>query len=363
MLNAKENLREALKPDGRPDRFVNSYEFMRVVFGPNFLTRNLPNPGELNKVDNWGVTYSFPLGTPGPFPIDTPDKVLIKDIEDWKERLKAPVTDYPDALWEVGQGMMAAIDGEKCFKACFVAPGLFEQFHAFCGITDALVYFMTDEDEVKELLKYLKDWELRVAEQLCSHLHPDALLHHDDWGSEQNSFLRPEMFDEFFTEYYKEIYGYYHDHGVEVVIHHNDSYGANLVPYMIDMGIDIWQGCMRSNNVPELVDRYKGQIAFMGNIDNKQVDFDGWTIEDCEKAAQMALEGMGPNSYIPCITQGIPGGVYPGTYMALVDALDACNAKRFGHSVDELKAARDQMDVFEYALEDVMPERAAHNRR
>ena len=66
MLTAKENLRETLKPDGHPDRFVNSYEFMRVVFGSNFFSRNLPDPGELNKVDNWGVTYSFPLGTPAP---------------------------------------------------------------------------------------------------------------------------------------------------------------------------------------------------------------------------------------------------------------------------------------------------------
>ena len=363
MLTAKENLRETLKPNGKPDRFVNSYEFMRVVFGPNFFSRNLPNPGELNKVDNWGVTYSFPLGTPGPFPLESPDKLLITDIEDWKERVKAPSTDYPEALWEMSQGMAAAIDGDKCFKACFVAPGLFEQFHAFCGITDALVYCMTDEEEVKELLKYLKDWELQLAEQLCSRLHPDAILHHDDWGSETNSFMRPEMFDEYFTEYYKEIYGYYHDHGVEVIIHHNDSYGANLVPYMIEMGIDVWQGCMRSNDVPELVDKYKGQIAFMGNIDNKQVDFDGWTVEDCEAAARLALEGMEPASYIPCITQGIPGGVYPGTYMGLVNSIDKLNAERFGHSVEDLAAARDQLDVFEYALEDVMPERAKFNKR
>ena len=243
------------------------------------------------------------------------------------------------------------------------APLLFEQFHAFCGITDALVYCMTDEDEVKELLKYLKDWELQLAEQLCSRLHPDAILHHDDWGSETNSFMRPEMFDEYFTEYYKEIYGYYHDHGVEVIIHHNDSYGANLVPYMIEMGIDVWQGCMRSNDVPALVDKYKGQIAFMGNIDNKQVDFDGWTVADCEKAARLALEGMEPAGYIPCITQGIPGGVYPGTYMGLVNSIDKLNAERFRHSLEELAAARDQLDVFEYALEDVMPERAKYNQR
>ena len=345
MLTAKDNLREVLKPNGNPDRFVNQYEFMRIVFPPNILANPMPTHGQLNVKNMWGVYYSYPEGNPGPFPLDTPDKVLIDDIEDWKEKVKDPGTDWPDELWNVTQGMMDAIDGEKCFKACFVAPGLFEQVHAFCGITDAMMYYLTNEDEMHELLKFLTDWELRVAEKICDRLHPDAILHHDDWGSEMNSFLRPEMFDEYFTEHYKQIYSYYHDHGVELIVHHNDSYGANLIPYMIEMGIDIWQGCMRSNNVPELVEKYKGQITFMGNIDNKQVDFDGWTVEDCERAALMAVENMEPHSYIPCITQGGPGSVYEGTYMELIKAIDKYNAKRFGCTVEDIQSARDELQI------------------
>lgn len=61
-----------------------------------------------------------------------------------------------------------------------------------------------------------------------------ALLHHDDWGSAKNSFLSPDMFDEFLTPYYKKIYGYWKERGIEVIIHHNDSYSRNLVLSMID---------------------------------------------------------------------------------------------------------------------------------
>ena len=61
------------------------------------------------------------------------------------------------------------------------------------------------------------------------------------------------------------------------MIHHADSYAATLVPYMIDMGIDIWQGCMESNNVSELVKKYGGKITFMGDIDNKAIGLPGWT--------------------------------------------------------------------------------------
>ena len=145
-----------------------------------------------------------------------------------------------------------------------MAPGIFEQSHHLCAIDNALMYFITNPEEMKDLIKYLTEYELRVAENVCDHLHPNALFHHDDWGSEINSFLRPEMFAEFFVDSYKEIYGYYKSRGAEFVFHHNDSYGANLIPYMIEMGIDVWQGTMESNNVKELLEEYKGKIAFMG---------------------------------------------------------------------------------------------------
>lgn len=157
-----------------------------------------------------------------------------------------------------------AVDGEQAFKAAFVAPGLFEQTHHLCEISNALVYYITNPDEMHDLIKYLTEWELELAEGICSNLHPDALFHHDDWGGLDSTFMSPAMFDEFLLEPYKEIYGYYHSHGVELVIHHSDSYAATLVPSMIEMGIDVWQGCMETNNLPELIRKYGGKISFMG---------------------------------------------------------------------------------------------------
>ena len=46
-----------------------------------------------------------------------------------------------------------------------------------------------------------------------------------------------------------------------------DCYAATLVPMMIEAGIDIWQGCMTTNNVPELIKNYGGKISFIGDIE------------------------------------------------------------------------------------------------
>lgn len=334
MLNAKENMREVIK-GGNPERFVNQYEAIQLLFTPTVFHDALLQPGMENVKNAWGVTNSFPEGVPGQFPVHTPDKIVVQDIEHWKDYVHAPSLDFPEEEWGKVKEMYDAVDGTKAYKATFIAPGLFEQSHHLCEISNALMYYIEYEDEMHDLIKYLTEYELKLAELVCSHLKPDALFHHDDWGGERSTFMSPAMFEDFFVDAYKQIYGYYKDHGVELVFHHSDSYAATFVPAMIEMGIDVWQGPMRSNDVPGLIKKYGGKISFMGDIDNKYVDFEGWTKEDCRRAAIESMESCGMKYYIPCITQGGPGSVYKGSYQALADCIDEYNKEKFGVEVTE----------------------------
>ena len=330
MLNAKQNMQEVIR-GGTPARFVNQYEAFSLLFHPYFMFGPpMAQKGGPDIVNAWGVTNSFPANTPGSFPVHTPDKIVVKDIENWQDYVKPPPLNFSDEQWAIAKGMYDAVDGTQSYKAVFVAPGLFEHTHHLCEITNALTYYITNPDEMHALIKCLTDWELELAEGICKHLKPDALFHHDDWGSEKSTFMSPDMFAEFFLEPYKKIYGYYKDNGVELVVHHADSFAATLVPYMIEMGIDIWQGCMESNNVPELIKQYGGKISFMGAIDNKSVDFTGWTQDDVRNVVRRTIDACGNKYFIPCITQGGPGSLYEGTYMALVEEIDKYSIEKFG---------------------------------
>jgi len=344
MLTARENMRRTVFGGGEPDRFVNQYEAIQLLmnaFTPHSGPRPA-NPGDEDKVNAWGVTYGWPEHLPAGFPVHTPDKIVIKDIENWRDYVKAPSLKYPQEEWDVFKEQYDAIDREKSYAAAFVAPGLFEQTHHLSEIANALTYYITNPAEMHDLIKYLTEFELELAEGICTYLKPDALFHHDDWGSELSTFLNPDMFADFFVEPYKEIYGYYHDHGVEMVVHHSDSYAATLVPSMIEMGIDVWQGCMESNEVFKLLDKYRGQIAFMGNIDNKYIDREGWNNEIAAELLYTRMpEGMDKRSYIPSITQGGPGSTcYKGAYSALAEEIDKRNALLFGLKVEDIEAAR-----------------------
>jgi hypothetical protein len=336
MLTAKQNMQETIR-GGKPDRFVNQYEAVQLLFHPYMMHANSASKGMVNVVNAWGVTNSFPENVPGAFPVHTKEKIVVKDIEHWRDYVHAPDLKFTDEEWAMWKAQYDAVDGSQSYKATFIAPGLFEQSHHLCEISRALEYYALYPDEMHELIDYLTEWELKLAEGICTHLKPDAIFHHDDWGGEKSTFMSPAMFEDFFVEPYKKIYGYYHDHGVELIFHHADSYSATLVPDMIEMGIDVWQGCMETNNVPELVKKYGGKITFMGDIDNKSMDFPGWTREDCAKAARRACSRNGSKYFIPCITQGGPGSVYPGAYAVLTEEIDKYSEEVFGIKAADIK--------------------------
>ena len=292
MLTIRQNLLETIH-GGNPDRFVKQYEFLKILQNPLSLHNPRPPRGGADVPNAWGVTYSWPEHVVASFPVHTPEKVVIKDITHWKDYVHAPSLDFPEAEWEPFIKQAEEVDRNEYFVAPMVAPGLFEQCHHLGEIQQTLMNFYDEPEHMKDLIKYLAEFELKLAEQICSHLKPDALFHHDDWGSQVSTFFSPDMFEEFYLPAYKEIYGYYKAHGVELIVHHSDSYAATLVPYMIDMGIDIWQGVMTTNNIPELIKKYGGKISFMGGIDSAKIDYEGWSKDVIAKEVKRACDENG----------------------------------------------------------------------
>ena len=158
MLTARQNLEEVIK-GGNPDRFSNQYEGLKLLFHPFMMFSSpLLQKGQPDVVNAWGITNSFPDNVPGAFPVHTPDKILIKDIEHWQDYVKrAPASGFPDEMWGATMGMASMADRENQFIAPFIAPGLFEQCHHFCEIQNAMIYLYEYPDEMHDLIKFLTD--------------------------------------------------------------------------------------------------------------------------------------------------------------------------------------------------------------
>ncbi|MDR0857711.1 MAG: uroporphyrinogen decarboxylase [Oscillospiraceae bacterium] len=327
MLTKRQNLLETIN-GGKPDRFVNQYEPFSIIMATPFKNPQ-PSLGDVNIVDAWGVTKSWLPNTPGPFPVHDEAHILLKDVTKWRDVLRKPNLIFSDAEWEPFVKAAEAIDRKEQFATMFYAPGVFEQCHYFMEISRCCENLALEPEAMLEVIDLITEYEIEYAEQVCKYLKPDALFHHDDWGTQKSTFISPAMFEEFFVPAYKKIYAYYKSHGVELVIHHSDSYAATLVPFMIDVGIDIWQGVMKSNNLPELVRKYGGKISFMGGIDSAAVDFPGWTREVVAAEVKRVCEENGKLYFIPNASQGLPMSNFPGVYEALSEEIDKMSALMF----------------------------------
>ena len=300
MLTKRQNLMETIR-GGSPDRFVNQYEAFRLIQNP--LGGHNPNPkyGEMNVKNAWGITRSWPKGTPGAFPVHTPEKVVIKDIRHWRDYVHAPSVKFSDAEWEPFIKQAEETDRRESFVMPFVAPGLFEQCHHLGEIQTTLINLYEEPEAMHELIDYLTDFELQLAEEICTHLKPNGLFHHDDWGSQTSTFMSPAMFEEFYLPGYKKIYGYYKSHGVELIVHHSDSYAATFVPYMI----------------------------VMGGIDSAKVDYEGWSRNVIAREVKRACDENGKYYFIPNASIGLPTSTYEGVYDVITQEIDKYSREVF----------------------------------
>lgn len=325
MLTKRQNLMETIK-GGNPDRFVKQYEFMHFIMETPGGT--FPQPGQTIK-NEWGITFTWPEGQIGGFPVHDEEHKVLKDITEWRKYVKAPAIPTSEEAWVAAVEHANSVDRNEEFVTIFVAPGVFEMCHHLMSMEDALMALYEEPELMHELIDYLTEHELAYAKALIDHLHPDCIFHHDDWGGQKSSFISPAMFEEFYLPAYKKIYGFYKDNGVELLIHHSDSYAANLVPFMLEMGVDIWQGVMTTNNTPELIKKYGGQLSFMGDIDSGVVDFPTWTPEIIAKEVERACKNCGKLYFIPCQTQGGNWSSFPGVYDTISQEVDRVSKEMF----------------------------------
>lgn len=326
MLTAKQNLQETIK-GGKPERFVNQNEFLEFIFEVP-LVSYCPGPGT-EIVDEWNVLWRWPEGQLGPFPVHDGDHKVIKDVTEWKKYVKAPDHYKDQAAWEEAKKHAAHIDQNEKYPAIMIFPGIFEMTHSLMGMEDALMGLYEEPEAMHELIDYYTDYLLDYAKVLVEQIGPKAIYQHDDWGSQISTFMSPETFREFFLPSYKKIFAFYKNNGVELIIHHSDSYAATLVPCMIEMGIDIWQGVMNTNNIPQLIKEYGGKISFMGGIHSGEVDFPDWTSEIVKEHVDKACREFGKKYFIPNLTQGADVSSFPGVYEAVTAEIDVMSREMF----------------------------------
>ena len=311
MMTPRELFLELLKPDGQPDRQLCQYEALHMCLNDpiNTYLRGNRKRGTVSK-DRWGTTISFPADAPGPMPVTTDGLAVCPDITRWRETVHAPDIAACTEGWEACRAAARAACGEEKLLAGFMGTGIFEQCHFLMGFEDTLTNLYEHPQEMHALIDYITTYRLLYVKLLIDNLRPDVIFSHDDWGTKDALFMKPEMWREFFKEPYRRFYGYIRSRGV-IAIHHADSYLVPIVEDMAEIGIQVWQGVLPENDIPALQQKLHGRLVLMGGM-GAAIDRTDAAPEEIYGYAMDTLRRCCPGGhYIPSITYGLPGAVYP----------------------------------------------------
>ncbi|MEE0954318.1 MAG: uroporphyrinogen decarboxylase family protein [Eubacterium sp.] len=335
MLTPKQNILEALKFDkGHPECLLNSFTMMKPIGGdPCFKLIRGNRIRGTESTDAWGTHISFPQDAPAAIPIVTPENQVIKDISEWKDYVKVPdLIGKCSEGWETALENKAKIDQDKYLTCVIMGTGIFEQMHMLMTFEDTLTSFLEDPDATHELIDCICEYRYTYMKLVVDHLHPDLIISHDDWGSKNSLFFSPDIWREFFKEPYRRLYSYLHSEGV-IVMHHGDSYMQPIVPDMAEIGVDIWQGVLNTNDIALLSEQVGDRMLLMGGVDSV-IDRADASEEEIRTEVRSTLAKYGKlKGFWPGMTYGGPGTIYPEVEGIVIDEINKYNLENYGVAI------------------------------
>ena len=320
---------ELLKPDGKPERQLKQYEATQILFDdPASVYLNKDKQRGTTSVDRFGTTILFPEDAPGSTPLITEENKVCKDITHWRDYVHAPdlwgMVGDDEAGWAHARAEAEEIRSQGKLVTSLMGTGIFEECHFLMGFEDTLTNLYEHPREMHELIDYILDYRLSYVQLLIEKLHPDVILSHDDWGAKNSLFMKPDMWRAFYKEPYRKFYGYIRSQNV-IAIHHGDSYMAPIILDMAEIGIQCWQGVLPENNIPALQEQLRGRMALMGGI-GAAIDRADSTEEEISSYVWKVLEEDCPRGhFIPCITYGVAGTVFPHVDPVIDRTIDEYN--------------------------------------
>jgi uroporphyrinogen decarboxylase len=145
----------------------------------------------------------------------------------------------------------------------------------FFGMENYFMKMYTHPEVVDAVTKRIVDFYL-AANRRCLDAMADKLVagfFGNDFGSQRDLLISPEMFERFIMPYYRQCIALIKSYGLKVVVH---SCGAvdRVIPRLIEAGIDglhPLQAKAAGMDAESLARKYGGKIAFIGGVDTQDL--------------------------------------------------------------------------------------------
>jgi hypothetical protein len=235
-----------------------------IVNAPGFRQKNLITQGDPYEVgtyiDEWGCIFeNKQRGVIGEV------KQPILQTEEDIERLRLP--------WEalsIDRELVNAFSRQTdkyVIGGCCPRP--FERMQFLRSSYNLFIDIAENSPSFYQLLKKVHEFYLRELEIWAS-TEVDGLSFMDDWGAQRSLLISPKKWKEIFRPIYKDYIDLAHHYG-KYIFMHSDGYIMDIIPDLVDLGLDALNSQLFIMDIEALGKRFGGEITFWGEIDRQHI--------------------------------------------------------------------------------------------
>jgi len=233
--------------------------------------------------DEWGCRFiNIQQGL-----IGVPSEPLIKTWDQLKS-LKPPEEMLAVDIRQINAFCRAT--GKFTYSNSWVRP--FERYQFIRTSELAMMDIALDSPEMRTLINIIHKHYIKEVEAWAK-TDIDAIGIMDDWGMQKGMIVSPE----YFRKYYKPLYKEYVEiarHYNKYVFMHSDGNISEIIPDLIETGIDALNSQLFCMNIADLGKKFCGKITFWGEIDRQNILPEG-DKTDVENAVALVFNNLYSN--------------------------------------------------------------------
>lgn len=250
----------------KPDRLPLHFEELGLsdIHTVGWNQIGVGDKGLRESIDEWGCGWSRT-------DVKNMGQVTGHPLAEWRslDNFHWPDPDDP-ALYEGMEARFQGSDTKYVRTDLFML--LFERMQALRGFENTLTDFYLERERIELLADRIVEYVLgiinNISQRFPGRIHGFSFT--DDWGTQQNLIIKPQLWREFFKPRYKLIFDAIHQAGWHAWMH---SCGRinDIIADLIEIGLDaINLQQPRVLGIEDIGKKYRGQICFVSLCDIQQ---------------------------------------------------------------------------------------------
>lgn len=213
-------------------------------------------------------------------------QVVSHPLEDWAKlkTYKLPNPHDPFYFERIDSTIKNAGDKYVVITSHFNLIERLEMLHGFSKTHEDFYY---EPEKVHKLLDMILEYKIshiqEAGRRFGDRVHGIFLT--DDWGTQENTLVSPDVFKEFFFHRYQQLVKAVHDNGWHVILHSCGKINK-FMPFFIDLGVDVLNVMQpQTYGLKEFGQEFAGKVCFLGTADI-QTTLPGGDIEAIKAEAE-----------------------------------------------------------------------------